>query len=122
MLENYVPPYTATVVEKLQKAGEPGFLNSPSSSSFLQIHSTIEGGLMIGKTNMDEFSMGVTTTQSHFGPTKNPWTLMCYRRLHPEKSPPELLQMLEEDWLLPGGSSGGSAVAVACDIARMYVQ
>ena len=73
MLEGYMSPFDATVVEKLKLAGM----------------------VTLGKTNCDEFAMGSTTANSAFGKTLNPW---------------------RED-VVPGGSSGGSASAVAARLA-----
>ena len=71
ILENFVAPYTATVVNRLNN----------------------EDVVVMGKTNLDEFAMGLTTEFSAYGATKNPWNL---------------------DYV-PGGSSGGSAASVAAN-------
>jgi len=73
ILNNFIPPYNATVVNKINEADM----------------------VLLGKLNMDEFAMGSSTENSYYKVTKNPWNLSR----------------------VPGGSSGGSAAAVAADMA-----
>lgn len=101
MLQNYIPPYTATVVQRLQD----------------------EGANLIGKTNMDEYAMGSGTIDSIYGPTKNPWKYNFYSTHCEDRQNKSIEQVgmrsyhtLTDDWHVAGGSSGGSAVAVASGV------
>ena len=75
MLDNFIAPYDATIVQKLNQAG----------------------CVVLGRTNMDEFAMGSSNETSHYREVKNPWNINC----------------------VPGGSSGGSAAAVAARLVPL---
>ena len=75
MLDNFIAPYDAAVVQKLDQAA----------------------CVVLGRTNMDEFAMGSSNETSYYGPVKNPWNTSC----------------------VPGGSSGGSAAAVAARLTPL---
>ncbi|XP_053566568.1 glutamyl-tRNA(Gln) amidotransferase subunit A, mitochondrial [Bombina bombina] len=89
MLKGYIPPYNATVVQK--------FLD--------------QGAVLMGKTNLDEFAMGSGSTDSIFGPVKNPWSYAKHYREKRRASHPVINE--DSDWVITGGSSGGSAAAVS---------
>ncbi|XP_042872095.1 glutamyl-tRNA(Gln) amidotransferase subunit A, mitochondrial-like [Penaeus japonicus] len=91
MLQNYVPPYSATVVRRLERAG----------------------AVMIGKTNLDEFAMGSGTVDSSFGATRNIYRSGVRYRVQTQGESDVPTEGLDGDWYVAGGSSGGSAVAVA---------
>lgn len=100
MLEKYVSPYTATIVQRLIDHGTRTEHN-------LRTVLDVSGGCMIGKANMDEYSMGSTSTRGLFGPVKQPIGMDASAH--------------NKDFRIAGGSSGGSAVAVACGFADVYV-
>ncbi|KAH9525219.1 Glu-AdT subunit A [Bulinus truncatus] len=91
MLLNYVPPYDATMVTKCKEAGS----------------------INMGKTNMDEFGMGSGSLDSCFGPVINPWNLTVSSSTLPDQKPCSTNSEPSLDWYIAGGSSGGSAAAVA---------
>ncbi|XP_020817645.1 glutamyl-tRNA(Gln) amidotransferase subunit A, mitochondrial [Drosophila serrata] len=78
MLQDFVPPYDATVCSRLKQSG----------------------AVLLGKTNMDQFAMGAGTVDSLYGPTKNIWSE----------------DLKQDNWRIAGGSSGGSASAVAAGL------
>ncbi|XP_060598594.1 glutamyl-tRNA(Gln) amidotransferase subunit A, mitochondrial-like [Ruditapes philippinarum] len=118
MLENYIPPYNATVVQRLYD----------------------HGAVLVGKTNLDEFAMGCGSIDSIYGPVRNPWNYSFSQVAEIDQTSPQNIQddrlrqgtrgihtssgqsratnvnaesSQECDWFIAGGSSGGSAVAVA---------
>ena len=95
-LRNFNSPYDSTVATRLRNKGYD----------------------VIGKSNLDEFGMGSGTTDSIFGPVKNPWSLMS----------PLFAGFGADDWKRPdqdfviaGGSSGGSAAAVAANLTSFAI-
>ncbi|XP_033231675.1 glutamyl-tRNA(Gln) amidotransferase subunit A, mitochondrial isoform X2 [Belonocnema kinseyi] len=94
MLANFVPGYDATVCSRLKKSG----------------------AILTGKTNLDQFAMGSGTVDSFFGPTKNLWgsefmDYYCFEEREMGKRKGS--SSSGDNWYIAGGSSGGSAVAVA---------
>src|SRR5262249_47293071 len=109
ILDGFKPPYESTVTQNIWD----------------------QGGVMLGKLNMDEFAMGSANITSYYGPVKSPWKRNPSPRRGevgrgasdersldscPHPSPPP---MGEGIYLVPGGSSGGSAAAVAARLAPM---
>lgn len=88
MLKNYIPDFNATIVERL--------FNS--------------GGILIGKTNLDEFGMG-SVSSSTFGTTKNPVSHLIKTNSNGKSN----------DFYISGGSSGGSAASIAAGLADLYI-
>ena len=102
MLEPFIPKYDATVVSKTKNAG----------------------GLIIGKSNMDEFGMGSGSIDSIFGPVKSLWRCGSVKYeldeipfFNDEKFQPDTSGIGHDDFCIAGGSSGGSVVAVSSGLA-----
>ncbi|XP_050697251.1 LOW QUALITY PROTEIN: glutamyl-tRNA(Gln) amidotransferase subunit A, mitochondrial-like [Eriocheir sinensis] len=91
MLQGYTPPYSATVVERLEAAG----------------------AVLVGKTNLDEFGMGSGTIDSAFGTSKNVYRSGIEYELEGAEKRYPVSALEEGDWVVAGGSSGGSALSVA---------